>query len=229
MGDSEPRFRQPLKCVVVGDGGVGKTSLLMSFTAQTFPTEYNPTIFDNFNATVTLDDKVYSLALWDTAGQEEYDKMRTVSYPHTNVFVLCFSLVGLNSFANIKNRWYPELKEYCPETPILLVGTKLDLTNDDSYMRGLAKQGLSPVTRIQALELVEELGLAGYLECSGLTTTGVKIVFEEAAALAANKPLKVANKQSRKPDRSTMKRVESRASQPAYDKKNANSKNCCLL
>jgi len=188
-GDSESRFLQPLKCVVVGDGGVGKTSLLMSYTSKSFPTEYTPTIFDNFNAVITVDNKAYNLGLWDTAGQEEYDKMRTVSYPHTDVFVLCFSLVQPNSFANVKNRWYPELKEYCPTTPILLVGTKLDLTNDDATMRSLARQSLAPITRDQALRVAEELKLDGYVECSGLTQAGVKVVFDEAANLAVGKPL----------------------------------------
>jgi len=104
MSDSETRFLQPLKCVVVGDGGVGKTSLLMSYTSKSFPKEYTPTIFDNYNTVITVEDKPYNLGLWDTAGQEEYDKMRTVSYPHTDVFVLCFSLVQPNSFDNVKNR-----------------------------------------------------------------------------------------------------------------------------
>jgi small GTP-binding protein len=72
-----------IKCVVVGDGGVGKTSLLMSYTSNSFPVDYVPTIFDNYNAPIMIEEKVYNLGLWDTAGQEEYDKMRTVSYPHT--------------------------------------------------------------------------------------------------------------------------------------------------
>lgn len=189
MSDSETRFLQPLKCVVVGDGGVGKTSLLMSYTSKSFPTEYTPTIFDNYNTVITVDDKAYNLGLWDTAGQEEYDKMRTVSYPHTDVFVLCFSLVQPNSFDNVKNRWHPELKEYCPTTPILLVGTKLDLTADDAVMRALAKQNLAPVTRDQALKMAEELKLEGYVECSGLTQAGVKAVFDEAAHLAVGRPI----------------------------------------
>eukprot|EP00026_Physarum_polycephalum_P014326 Phypoly_transcript_14827.p1 GENE.Phypoly_transcript_14827~~Phypoly_transcript_14827.p1 ORF type:complete len:142 (+),score=8.83 Phypoly_transcript_14827:268-693(+) len=94
-----------------------------------------------------IEDKVYNLGLWDTAGQEEYDKMRTVSYPHTDVFVLCFSLVHPMSFDNVRNRWFPELKEYCPESPILLVGTKQDLVTDEATLQALAKQGLTPTSR----------------------------------------------------------------------------------
>jgi len=217
--DSEVRFLQPLKCVVVGDGGVGKTSLLMSYTSKTFPTEYTPTIFDNYNAVITVDNKAYNLGLWDTAGQEEYDKMRTVSYPHTDVFVLCFSLVQPNSFSNVKNRWYPELKEYCPTTPILLVGTKLDLTNDDATMRSLARQSLAPINRDQALRVVEELKIEGYVECSGLTQAGVKHVFDEAANLAVGKPLSKNKSSHMSPSSSKKLKVSQQQ----------NKKGCCII
>jgi len=173
---------------VVGDGGVGKTSLLMSYSSKTFPTDYIPTIFDNYHAVVVIDKKAYNLGLWDTAGQEHYDKLRTASYPHTHVFVLCFSLVQPSSFSNIKFRWYPELKEYQPKTPILLVGTKSDLMNNDAIIKSLAKQNTGPVSYKQALELVDELKLDGYLECSALTQSGVNEVFMDAANLAVGKP-----------------------------------------
>jgi len=136
--------------------------------------------------------------------------------------VLCFSLVQPNSFANVKNRWYPELKEYCPTTPILLVGTKLDLTNDDATMRSLARQSLAPITRDQALRVADELKLEGYVECSGLTQAGVKVVFDEAANLAVGKPLMK--------DDSGM--LSSSGSSKRLKKMNSNSgkrKRCCIF
>jgi len=175
-----------IKCVAVGDGAVGKTCMLLSYTTNSFPGEYAPTVFDNYACNLMVDSKVIQMNLWDTAGQEDYDNMRPLSYPQTDVFLLMFSIISPTTFANVKSKWIKELRHHCPGVPILLVGTKGDLRDAEQMKDVMARKGISMVSREEAEQRAKDLGCTAYYECSALTQDNLKTVFDDAVRTALN-------------------------------------------
>jgi len=134
-----------------------------------------------------VDGKPVNLGLWDTAGQEDYDRLRPLSYPQTDVFLICFSIISPHSFENVKSKWYPEIQHHAPGVPIILVGTKADLRNDSGMVQQLNAKGLKMVSHEEIQARAREIGAVAYLECSALTQEGLKSVFDEAIRAALNK------------------------------------------
>lgn len=180
------------KLVIVGDGACGKTCLLIVFSKDQFPEVYVPTVFENYVADIEVDNKQVELALWDTAGQEDYDRLRPLSYPDTDVILMCFSIDSPDSLENIPEKWTPEVKHFCPNVPIILVGNKKDLRNDESTRKELAKMKQEPVRYQEGISMAEKICAANYIECSAKTKDGVREVFETAtrAALQVKKKKK---------------------------------------
>ncbi len=175
---------ESIKCVVVGDGAVGKTCMLISYASNQFPLDYVPTVFDNYAVNLVIAGEAYRLGLFDTAGQEEYDRLRTLAYPQTDVFLICFSVTSPSSFENVREKWIPEIKHYCPGTPFILVGTQSDLRNDPQTISQLSKRRQNFITEQDALKLASKERADSYAECSALTQKGLKNVFDEAILAA---------------------------------------------
>ncbi|KAJ8527952.1 hypothetical protein K7X08_015403 [Anisodus acutangulus] len=183
-----------IKCVTVGDGAVGKTCMLICYTSNRFPTDYIPTVFDNFSANVAMDGRIVNLGLWDTAGQEDYSRLRPLSYRGADIFVLAFSLISRASYENVLKKWMPELRRFAPDVPIVLVGTKLDLRDDNRYVADHMDSNI--ITPAQGEELRKQIGATAYVECSSKTQQNVKAVFDTAIKAVPQPPrrMEVASK-----------------------------------
>ncbi|KAF2304842.1 hypothetical protein GH714_039150 [Hevea brasiliensis] len=204
-----------IKCVTVGDGAVGKTCMLICYTSNKFPTDYIPTVFDNFSANVAVDGNIVNLGLWDTAGtwisSKEKEKkkncllssnaacddfqslglwriirLRPLSYRGADIFVLAFSLISRASYENVLKKWMPELRRFAPNVPIVLVGTKLDLREDRGYLADHMNSNV--ITSAQGEELRKQIGAAAYIECSSKTQQNVKAVFDTAIKVVLQPP-----------------------------------------
>ncbi|KAF8328573.1 cell division control protein 42 [Cantharellus anzutake] len=146
-----------------------QTCLLISYTTNKFPSEFLPTVFDNYAVTVMIGDDPYTLGLFDTAGNVkkiDYDCFRPLSYPQTDVFLVCVSVTSLASFENVKGKWFPEV---------------LYLRDDSQVLEKLARKKQRPVQPEQGERLARELGV---VKCSALTQKGLQQVFDEAIVAA---------------------------------------------
>jgi cell division control protein 42 len=137
-----------------------------------------------------IGDEPYTLGLFDTAGQEDYDRLRPLSYPQTDVFLVCFSVTSPASFENVREKWFPEVHHHCPGVPCLIVGTQVDLRDEPGVRDKLAKQKMAPVRKEDGERMAKDLGAVKYVECSALTQYKLKDVFDEAIVAALEPPVK---------------------------------------
>lgn len=132
--------------------------------------------------------KTFSIKFYfaNFAGQEEYEKLRYLSYLGTDVFLLCFSIAYPISYMNIKCKvilsikiinlfhcislqWVRELKHMCSKIPFILLGLKKDLRTNEKTILKLKDNGQKPITREEGIELAREIQAFDYIECSALT------------------------------------------------------------
>jgi Ras-related C3 botulinum toxin substrate 1 len=108
----------------------------------------------------------------------------SLSYPNTDVFLVCFSCISETSLENVGNKWLPEIRHHCPNAPFLLVGTKSDIRKDSRALEKLTQKGAHLVDKARADEKGQELAAARVMECSAKTQVGLKDVFDEAIKVA---------------------------------------------
>ena len=126
---------------------------------------------------------VFLVSDYYISGQEDYDRLRPLSYPQTDVFLVCFSVTSPASFENVREKWFPEVLHHCPGVPCLIVGTQIDLRDDPQVREKLMRQKQSTITEDEGRRLAKDLGAVKYVECSALTQKGLKNVFDEVRTI----------------------------------------------
>ncbi|MCJ1260138.1 Rho GTPase, partial [Lignoscripta atroalba] len=160
-----------------------------------------PTVFENYVHDIFIDNVHIELSLWDTAGQEEFDRLRSLSYDNTHAIMLCFSLDSRVSFTNVTG-WMREIMDHCPGAKLVLIGLKSDLRPDlkfSSQGAGVENEGEDQIDRKEKIEETEEKGpiqlveieekrisinAAQYMSCSAKYNEKVNDVFTAAARAA---------------------------------------------
>ncbi|CAB1447785.1 unnamed protein product [Pleuronectes platessa] len=183
-GNGTTKKGDELKIVIVGDGGCGKTSLLLVYARGNFPEKYAPSVFEKYVSTISLGGKEIQLNLYDTAGQEDYDRLRPLSYQEADLILVCFDVTNPTSFENVLIKWFPEVKHFCQDIPVILIGCKTDLRKDKECARKLKASSLSPITYTQGEEIRQQMNAELYLECSAKYQEHVEDIFREAAKKA---------------------------------------------
>lgn len=175
---AQPKISGNIKLVLVGTPGVGNTSFLVTTSSGRFPEEYVPQVNAEGTLAVTHKDsgKTVAITLWDTAGQEDYSRIRPLSYGNTDVFMIGYSVTDDDSLWRAEEMYYPEVSHHCPDVPVILVGLKTDLKDDRVFSYD---DGLQAAIRIGAYH---------FFECSSKESDGTDPIFQAAIAACLPPP-----------------------------------------
>ena len=171
MSNLEESSIQTIRVTAVGDESSDKTPTLLVFKGDPYPEDYEPTIFENYHGMHIYQGKQFNIHLWDTAGQEEYDRLRPMSYAKTDVILILFALNDPNSLKNVTDKWINEVTEYCPNAPIILIGTKSELWSPE-------KEG--QITQGQIEEVAKKINAYKTITCSPRKNENMCDIFELA-------------------------------------------------
>lgn len=144
-------YNHLFKLLLIGDSGVGKSSLLLRFADNSYTGNYITTIGVDFKIrTVTVDNQRIKLQIWDTAGQERFRTITSTYYRGTHGVIVVYDVTNANSFKSIQ-RWLLEIEQYCSSVSRILVGNK----NDDESSKVVSTDEARNLANSYNIELIE--------------------------------------------------------------------------
>ncbi|PVF94906.1 small GTPase-binding protein [Serendipita vermifera] len=183
-----PRLEPPpIKLVAVGDGSVGKSSLLNAFSKGKFSeVSTKSPLIENCVVQVEVSDQAFQLVLIDTPGHDEYDRLRVLWYPDTQIVLICFSIEYQWSFHRVEEKWVPEICHFCAGIPFILVGCKVDLRQDSKTLARLQQNGRCVISKEEGDSMAKKVGAEKYMECSAKSGEGITELMETATAVVSS-------------------------------------------
>uniref|UniRef100_A0A0R3RPV5 Ras-like GTP-binding protein Rho1 n=1 Tax=Elaeophora elaphi TaxID=1147741 RepID=A0A0R3RPV5_9BILA len=175
------------KFVVVGDGSCGKTSLIIAQAGGEFIEQYTPTAFDDYAIEAFVNGKTKMLTVCDTAGEDDYNNLRPLSYPDTDVFIVCYSVERPESLKSVEEKWIPEIRRFCPDVPVLVVGNKKDIRNEKGREQKACDENSQQKNLVnfdEAIACAKKFSDHRVIECSAKTKEGIRQVFDAAIRIA---------------------------------------------
>ena len=175
MGKDDVTKGFVFKITVIGDGAVGKTSLIKKYTQGSFQKDYIKTLgaqFSKYDEEIGRDN--CKLFFWDIAGQREFDFMRPTFYKGSKAAIIVFSHTDENSYNYITD-WHEDIKKYTGDLPIVLFGNKTDLIDEDDLEDD------------NVIKIVEDRNFLGYYKTSAKTGSGVYEAFQAIIKTLYNK------------------------------------------
>lgn len=166
------------KITVIGNGKTGKTSMLNLLKDKKFSSVYTPTTFDILTVDKKYKTRNMQINFWDTAGQEEFERLAPLHLPNTDLIMLCFSCSDPNSFDPLASKWKVMMDYYCAGTPFVLVGCMTDKRHDGSAIKNLAEMNQAMITKEKGRHMGVLLGALEYLECSAKDNVGGDEIME---------------------------------------------------
>ncbi|KAJ3441160.1 gtpase crac1b [Anaeramoeba flamelloides] len=162
-----------LKVLLVGDKSVGKRNLIITYTAHVFVGENVPMSFESCKAKVTIDKEDLDLQLTSSA------ILTSKTFPEADCVVMCFAVDSYDSFESLEVKWYDVMKEHFPNTTLALLGTKMDLREDEERLEELELEGESPIAWKEIEKLAKKLKIDNCYECSSKSGKGLSKFFED--------------------------------------------------
>lgn len=184
-----------IRCGIVGNGYVGKTSFLITVTTKEFPNYYISGVYDIYKTQVNIENRTININITDMlAGEEDYAKLRQLEYSQYDIILVCFSLVSSSSYENVKNKWINEIREFEPNKKVVLIGMKSDLRDDISQN---SDHEMMPISTLEGKQLKMEINASDYVECSSLKKYNLDGVIESIAKVYLESKTQIEKKESK--------------------------------